>query len=504
VKNKILDTISSLTQANIEEMEARNRYTTASSRRSSLNNSLAYENRWQNTLGSIGAQLSSIGANGQSLLTNNNSKTAAVLNNVYSALSSAGAAMTNVQSGDYTSAAANAASSMISIAQAAAAASDNTEVYERKMNALTAAMNILSENLQTLVSKVSKASTTLVQAIGYTDKAVSMLDTSLEVAKESANTALSAGSTWKKHSVGYQLYAGKDTEYAWKDYYSDIADTIGVDYKSISSDHRLNWLTELSAEQLTSLKENFYFLWAELPDAVQEALEQIINYEDNANSLLDTLKEKATGFSFESLTTEFANSLMDMSLDVDDFIEDVNKKFMQAQLSNYVTSTMGDQLQAWYDDFAATMQAGGLTTADVTRLRNTYQQLAAQALDARDSIAEITGYDLTSSTSATSNNAFSGMSSVQADELNGRFTALQIATEAIRAQVETSSLVQAQYGTDTAAIRAQNAELADSAKQTLEIQQTSAEHLARIADYTSNLPQMLAQLVKIESNTKNL
>jgi carboxylesterase type B len=164
---------------------------------------------------------------------------------------------------------------------------------------------------------------------------------------------------------------------------------------------------------------------------------------------------------------------------------------------------MSDELQAWYDDFSAAMQAGGLTSTDITRLRSTYQDLADKALQARDEIAAITDYDITSSQSSQSKGV-AGMTSTQADEVNGRFTALQIAGEAIRSQVEAQSVTLNAINADTQQLRYNAAQIAQNIAQSVEIQQSSASTLARIEQHTSNLPAMLAALNDINKNTKNL
>jgi hypothetical protein len=505
VKDKILDTISELSAASAQsEMAAKNQQT-ASQRYRNVQQQQQQESQWRNQISSLGFQFSSIGGNGQSLLsTIGGSSTATkVMSNVYSALNSAGAAMSDIGNNDYTSAAQNAAASLASVAVAIDAATDSTEYYQIKLNSLQTAMQTLSDNMQTLISKIAKSATTLVDAISYADRALEALNKSVENAREIASTTLNAGASYGEHSYGVRAYKGSDSEYAWKDYIEEIAESVGIDYNSIKKDIRLTWLTELSGEQLSNIKENFYFLWAELPDAVQQAFEQIINYEDNANTILDSLKEKATGFSFDSLTSSFSEALMSMDADVDDFVEDVNKKFMQAALTNYVTSTMGDRLQAWYDDFAETMQAGGLTSSDVARLRTAYEEMAAEALDVRDAMAQITDYDITSSTTSSSKGV-EAMSSVQADELNGRFTALQIAGEAIRKEVEAQSINAAQLLSNVQLISVDTSSIAKGIAQSVEIQQTSATHLAKIENYTSNLPAMLAALNNIDKNTKNL
>jgi hypothetical protein len=339
------------------------------------------------------------------------------------------------------------------------------------------------------------------EAVAAADEALQLLQTEREVQQSIIEAKASEGKSWRSHSIGYKMWRGSDdydfNGQTWQNQATAIAALTGAQFNSIYD------FANMTSEQLEKVRENYSGLWGRMDSDFREALEKLIDYGDEYSDLLDTLNEQLTGFSFDSLRDSFVSSLMDMDTDVDDFLDDVSKKFMQAQLTTSINTLLGDELQAWYDDFADSMADGKLTSADVSRLRATYESLAQEAVDIRDSVAEITGYDITSSQSSTSK-GFEAMSATTADELNGRFTALQIAGEAIRSQVEAQTVTLTAINADTQSMRYNVAQIVEGVKASVEIQTTSAEHLAKIEGYTSNLPAMLTALNKINDNTKNI
>ena len=76
----------------------------------------------------------------------------------------------------------------------------------------------------------------------------------------------------------------------------------------------------------------------------------------------------------------------------------------------------------------AKANGGKLSKTDITALKEKYDEMVQEGLKIRDEVAEITGYKQSYEQSASSG-SFESMSQDTGDELNGRFTAVQIATE---------------------------------------------------------------------------
>lgn len=162
-------------------------------------------------------------------------------------------------------------------------------------------------------------------------------------------------------------------------------------------------------------------------------LEKLKDYAAEAGTLeeiADDLAESLTQISFDSLKSEFIDTLIDMNSSAQDFSDNFSKMLMQAVLKAKVDDLLGNDMQAFYDEWAERAEANGgkLSKTDITALKGKYDEMVQEGLKIRDEVAEITGYKQSYEQSASSG-SFESMSQDTGEELNGRFTAVQIATE---------------------------------------------------------------------------
>lgn len=162
-------------------------------------------------------------------------------------------------------------------------------------------------------------------------------------------------------------------------------------------------------------------------------LEKLKDYAAEAGTLediADDLAESLTQISFDSLKSEFIDTLMDMNSSAQDFSDNFSKMLMQAVLKAKVDDLLGNDMQAFYDEWTERAKANGgkLSQTDINELKGRYDEMVQEGLKIRDEVAEITGYKQSYEQSASSG-SFESMSQDTGDELNGRFTAVQIATE---------------------------------------------------------------------------
>ena len=162
-------------------------------------------------------------------------------------------------------------------------------------------------------------------------------------------------------------------------------------------------------------------------------LEKLKDYAAEAGTLediADDLAESLTQISFDSLKSEFIDTLMDMNSSAQDFSDNFSKMLMQAVLKAKVDDLLGNDMQAFYDEWTERAKANGgkLSKTDINALKEKYDEMVKEGLKIRDEVAEITGYKQSYEQSASSG-SFESMSQDTGDELNGRFTAVQIATE---------------------------------------------------------------------------
>ena len=244
-------------------------------------------------------------------------------------------------------------------------------------------------------------------------------------------------------------------------------------------------------------------------DYGKRVLEKLDEYADQANTLTDLtdkLNESLTGISFDTMYDSFVSSLMDMEYSAEDAAKNISEYFMKAMISNVIGEKYMERLKKWYETFADYMKSDGLDAKETQELTNDYLQMTNDAIAERDAIADLVGYNPESSSSSTSasGRGIETATQEQVSELNGRFTALQIAGEAIRTQsTMTNGLLQAltqQLTPSITASEGMNATL----KELRELAWQRNNYLSDISDYSKNLVAIKKSLSQIESNTQNL
>ena len=317
---------------------------------------------------------------------------------------------------------------------------------------------------------------------------------------------LNSGASTGSHSIGVRIKKNMTRES--KSELEKALRGMGLNYNTVM-DGRLEGLFKLSAEQLDELRSKAPTFWAKLDDDVRDYLEKIIECNDNIEEMKEKLKEATTGVSFDSFYDSFVDKLMDMDKKSKDFADDFGEYLMKSILQNLVANKYRDQIQALYDAWYQYSDSNGdgnfdLTPEEKQQLQEQQRKLAEQMIAERDALAETFGFGSSSYSQEASSKGFQAMSQDTGEELNGRFTALQIAGEEIKAQ----SIMQTEFvkyiSQDTSAIKFQIAWNTKQISEMIDIQHESNEHLSAIQKNTNQLYEMNDRLDKIEKNTRNL
>ena len=213
----------------------------------------------------------------------------------------------------------------------------------------------------------------------------------------------------------------------------------------------------------------------------------------------EDMLDKLTQTSYQSVRDNFQNLLMDMSSDSQTFAEDFTSMLQSALINAQMTDLLDDELKTWYKQFGEVMNDGKLTDTEIADLRASYNNIVQDALDRRDAIANITGYGQIKTTSqGGGSSAFQGMSQDTGNELNGRFTALQIAGESVAASM-------IEYITQMRSLVAVSIEQNQAVQEIRNMMVYTNSYLDDILKYAKLCHSTLSQkLGNISSNTKNL
>ena len=278
-------------------------------------------------------------------------------------------------------------------------------------------------------------------------------------------------------------------------------------------------LWELTPEEMEKLRSNVD-IWTKMQNAgkggygerVTDKLDDYIEQAGKLEELTDNLYEGLTGMSFDSMYDSFVSSLMDMEKSAEDVADDISKYFMQAMLSNAIGEQFSDKLRTWYDKFGEAMKDDGtLDNNERKELMDEYMGYVDEAMKLRDELAAATGYDKISQESTSqsaSSKGFQTMSQDTGEELNGRFTALQIAGEEIKNQniIQSQSLNLLTVKAD--AILSMNTETRNIADDTRDLIAQSYLELVQISENTGAIvkpiQQMQRDIAEVKKNTAKL
>lgn len=288
----------------------------------------------------------------------------------------------------------------------------------------------------------------------------------------------------------------------------------------LSSQIGRNWngdIWSLSPEEMKMLRSNVD-MWEKIQNTgkgnyggrLTEKLNDYIEQAGKMEELTNKLYEGLTGISFESMYDSFIDTLMDMDASAEDAADNIADYFMRAMLSNKIGELYSEKLEAWWKKFGKSMEDNELTESEREALQNEYMQYVEEAMKIRDEIAAATGYTGSSSSSSqeTSKKGFATASQDSIDELNGRFTALQIAGEEIKNQNQQQTMSILELKAEMLPIIANTSGIKDIASETRDLLRLSYEAIVDIRDNTNvivkPIQQMASDIAEVKRNTNGL
>ena len=242
------------------------------------------------------------------------------------------------------------------------------------------------------------------------------------------------------------------SHHSWNAYWSGFgSDEMDWIKKNVKSDFNGD-LFSLSPEEMKLLRGNVA-IWEHIEKtgkgnyggSLTKKLNDYIDQAGKLEELSEQFKENLTQISFSGMRDSFFTDLMDMKKDGSDFASEMADDFAEKMQKSLLSFSMEDlingDLKKLYDDWAKAMKDknGKLTKEDVDAFYKRYDDIVQEGLKRRDEWAKVTGYTGSSSSSQTATSGgWASMGQDTADELNGRFTALQIAGESIAQNMTTT------------------------------------------------------------------
>lgn len=354
------------------------------------------------------------------------------VNNGMDALNSGTQAFSDFASGNYIGAAMNGIKTIGSLGKMFGIGGGNGAEVAKKTEELTESNDRLMYSIDKLKESIDKSS-------GYT--AVSNYNAAYDAQKQVNTQTMDI----LKTQMGYHG-AHHSNAYYWNlsaQDYAAINKTLaeqskirgGYTNSSINKVNSLEDIYKLTPEQMADIRTHNADVWKNMTDQGKydktEYWEQYTEQAGKLEELTEQINENLTQTTFDSMKSDFINNLMDMSKSAKDFSNDFTTMLNQSMLNFALGDLMNKKLKPLYESWANKMKENGgrqLTPTELNNLKEEYDKIVQEGLAIRDNIADITGYKQSYEQSASSG-SFESMSQDTGEELNGRFTAVQIATE---------------------------------------------------------------------------
>lgn len=354
------------------------------------------------------------------------------VNNGMDALNSGTQAFSDFASGNYIGAAMNGIKTIGSLGKMFGIGGGNGAEVAKKTEELTESNDRLMYSIDKLKESIDKSS-------GYT--AVSNYNAAYDAQKQVNTQTMDI----LKTQMGYHG-AHHSNAYYWNlsaQDYAAINKTLaeqskirgGYTNSSINKVNSLEDIYKLTPEQMADIRTHNADVWKNMTDQGKydktEYWEQYTELAGKLEELTEQINENLTQTTFDSMKSDFINNLMDMSKSAKEFSNDFTTMLNQSMLNFALGDLMNKKLKPLYESWANKMKENGgrqLTPTELNNLKEEYDKIVQEGLAIRDNIADITGYKQSYEQSASSG-SFESMSQDTGEELNGRFTAVQIATE---------------------------------------------------------------------------
>lgn len=301
--------------------------------------------------------------------------------------------------------------------------------------------------------------------------------------------------------------SGKSGVEAGKGRFEDISEVLGKNITKVQD------LYNLTGEELYLVQTKFPEAWSKIPEEITDSLQAIIDCREESEKLRDALNEAITGVSFDSFYNEFIDMLSDMDMSAEDMAENFGEYLRKSILAAMVAKNFQEDINKLYDKWVAAGEEDSLGGMTITEdeawdIQDEYKKLVDAMVLARNNMSQAFGWDSSATSQDSSSRGFQTMSQDTGEELNGRFTALQIAGEEVKNQniIQSQSLNLLTVKAD--ALLSINTETRNIADDTRNLIAQSYLELVQISENTGAIvkpiQQMQRDIAEVKKNTAKL
>lgn len=317
---------------------------------------------------------------------------------------------------------------------------DSDENYASDMEKLTATNKELTSAIERLTDRMEDAN-----FAGINDSYKSMQDYYTAQIKNLQEQAWRSLDDWKdggwfhsdvESSRSHMLDNLTDQE---KRYIANLfgadANAFNVSAFGIGQNYISQLIANATPEQMAKLRENAE-LWIKIINNSKAGYQDASQYLEQIADLADKMSQSEmdflasiTSIPFDSLKSQFSDTLMSIEEDARDTAEDISKIMAEALINDMVNTDYADWLENWYRRLSDALQSKNEET--LKNLREEYQRKMNEAGEKADSIKQYTGYAdaVNGKEQKASANGIEKITHEDAGAIEGRLTATQIAVE---------------------------------------------------------------------------
>ena len=307
-----------------------------------------------------------------------------------------------------------------------------------------------------------------------------------------------AGASWKSHSA--EWHSNKNVGAG---NFEQMSQILG---KSIQSMDDLYYLT---GDELYLIQSQLPEAWSQIDSRIKENLQSIIDCKDEANELRDALNQAMTGIDFDSFYSGFIDQLSDIDTSFEDMCDNFEGYLRKSIMAGLVASQYQGRIENLYQEWSDAARSDNKITEDeADALQDRYKQIVSDMMKDREEMFNSFGWDSGSSSQESTKKGFATASQDSIDELNGRFTAGQIAWEETKNQniLQSQSLNILTVKADS--ILSINTDTRNIADEIRTIQANSFLELQGIRENTGAIikpiKDMAADIAEVKKNTSKL
>lgn len=267
----------------------------------------------------------------------------------------------------------------------------------------------------------------------------------------------------------------------------------------------------ISEEAIWAMKSNAD-IWSKLPEWLQQAIDKFVEFNDKSKELEENLNKDLFQTTSKGIEEAILEGLKGGKRGIADFGEDFEEIMRNALLQSFVIDQLRGKAQEFYKKYTllADSDKNGkldLTVEEISDLRKDWNDIIRSATEEAKNIDAIVGASSSLSQEA-SKKGFATASQDSIDELNGRFTALQIAGEEIKSQNQLQTMSILELRADMLPIIANTTGIKDIASETRDLLRLSYEAIVDIRDNTNvivkPIQQMASDIAEVKRNTSKL